>query len=113
MIVSGAPTARARAIPFPSGPLTISGALRYRRDELVDVQVASWTAGFGIFAAVGGALLVDVIPGDGHPLMLLTAVLIAFSAYRLGRPPADESPADLTVEGMTDAGPSAEVVRVG
>ena len=77
------------------------------------MQVASWTAGFGIFAAVGGALLVDVIPGDGHPLMFLTAVLIAFSAYRLGRPPADESPADLTVEGMTDAGPSAEVVRVG
>jgi uncharacterized protein len=94
-------------------PGAISGALRYRRDELVDVQVASWTAGFGIFAAVGGALLVDVIPGDGHPLMFLTAVLIAFSAYRLGRPPADESPADVTIEGMTDAGPSAEVVRVG
>ena len=95
-------------------PGAISGALRYRRDELVDVQVASWTAGFGVFTAVGGALLVDVIPGDGHPLMFLTAVLIAFSAYRLGRPPAgDESPADLSVEGVTDAGPSAEVVRVG
>lgn len=94
-------------------PGAISGALRYRRDELVDVQVASWTAGFGIFAAVGGALLVDVIPGDGHPLMFLTAVLIAFSAYRLGRPATDESAADLTVEGVTDAGPAAGVVRVG
>src|SRR5262245_52295972 len=94
-------------------PGAISGALRYRRDELVDVEVASWTAGFGIFAAVGGALLVDVIPGDGHPLMFLTAVLIAFSAYRLGRPTTDESPEDLAVEGMTDAGPSAEITRVG
>ena len=51
-------------------------------------HVAVWTAGVGAFAAVGGALLVDEVPGDGHPLMLLTAALIAFSAYRLARAPA-------------------------
>jgi uncharacterized membrane protein YfcA len=94
-------------------PGAISGALRYRREELVDVKVATWTAAFGIFAAVGGALLVDEIPGDGHPLMLLTAVLIAFSAYRLGQPPRETGAADLEIEGVTDAGPAAEVVRIG
>ncbi len=95
-------------------PGAISGALRYRREELVDVPVAAWTAGAGALAAVVGALLVDVVPGDGHPLMFLTAILIAFSAYRLARPePAAEGPVDLSVEGITDAGPSAEVVRTG
>jgi uncharacterized membrane protein YfcA len=95
-------------------PGAISGALRYRREELVDAQVATWTASAGILAAIGGALLVDVIPGDGHPLMLLTAILIGFSAFRLSRPPATtESAAELNVEGVTDAGPSAELVRGG
>jgi hypothetical protein len=90
-------------------PGAISGALRYARDGLVEVHVAKWTAGAGIFAAVGGALLTDFVPGDGHPLMLLTAGLIAFSAYRLGRPVRRvETPADLAVEGATDAGPGAE-----
>jgi uncharacterized membrane protein YfcA len=94
-------------------PGAISGALRYHRDELVDVEVAIWTASVGIFAAVGGALLVDVIPGDGHPLMFLTAILIGFSAFQLSRPPGEEGPADLSVEGVTDAGPHAEVRSSG
>jgi uncharacterized membrane protein YfcA len=95
-------------------PGATSGALRYRRDELVDLHVAVWTAGVGAFAAVGGALLVDEVPGDGHPLMLLTAGLIAFSAYRLARAPEErERPVDLTLEGLTDAGPGAELIRVG
>jgi hypothetical protein len=95
-------------------PGAISGALRYHRDQLVDVRVATWTAGAGILAAVSGALLTEVIPGDGHPLMLLTAGLVGFSAYRLSRPVVvPESPADLLVEGITDAGPGAEMHRTG
>ena len=111
----GATPVAAVASTLPSIiPGAISGALRYRREELVDVQVAAWTAGAGILAAVGGAFLVDQVPGDGHPLMFLTAILIAFSAYRLSRPvSAPEGPADLNVEGVTDAGPAAEVVRTG
>ena len=90
-------------------PGAISGALRYRRDGLVEVRVAAWTAAAGVFAAVAGALLTDVVPGDGHPLLLLTAVLIAFSAYRLAKPVTRvEEPADVAVEGATDAGPGAE-----
>jgi len=95
-------------------PGAISGALRYARDGLVEFQVAAWTAGAGIFAAVGGALLTDFVPGNGHPLMLLTAGLIAFSAYRLGRPVRRvEEPADVAVEGATDAGPGAELSAHG
>jgi len=95
-------------------PGAISGALRYRREELVNVRVAVWTSGAGALAAVGGALLVDVVPGDGYPLMLLTAALVAFSALRLARPAlVPERPVDLTLEGATDAGPGAELHRVG
>jgi uncharacterized membrane protein YfcA len=95
-------------------PGAISGALRYRREELVNVRVAVFTAGAGVFAAVGGALLVDVVPGDGHILLLFIAALIAFSAYRLARPQnAPETELDLAVEGATDAGPQSELVRSG
>jgi hypothetical protein len=95
-------------------PGAISGALRYRREELVNVRVASWSAGTGAIAAVCGALLVDVVPGDGHPLMILTAALVGFSAYRLARAPAHpERPVDLTLEGATDAGPGTELQPQG
>jgi uncharacterized membrane protein YfcA len=111
----GATPVAAIASTLPSIiPGAISGALRYRRDELVAVRIAVWTASVGIFTAVGGALLVDVVPGDGHPLMLLTAGLIAFSAYRLAKPAlVPEAAVDLAVEGVTDAGPRAEVHRPG
>jgi uncharacterized membrane protein YfcA len=95
-------------------PGALAGALRYRRDQLVHLRVATFTAGAGIVAAVGGALLVDLVPGDGHPLMILTAGLIAFSAYRLAAPAAiDETPVEVSVEGVTDAGPHAELLRTG
>jgi uncharacterized protein len=111
----GASPVAAIASTLPSIiPGAISGALRYHREQLVDVRVATWTAGAGILAAVSGALLTDLVPGDGHLLMLLTAALVAFSAYRLSRPVAvAEEPADLLVEGVTDAGPAAEVHREG
>jgi uncharacterized protein len=95
-------------------PSAASGALRYRREGLLRTRVIVMTAGVGIAAAVGGALLADSIPGDGHPLMLLTAGLVGFSAFRLGRPPAhDLEPEAVLVEGETDAGPGAVIVHRG
>ncbi len=92
-------------------PASISGALRYRKEELLNVRVMLWTALSGIAASVGGALLVDKIPGDGHALQVLTAGLVAFSAYKLSRPPKRvEAPDELAIEGATDAGPGAEIV---
>jgi uncharacterized membrane protein YfcA len=47
-------------------------------------------------------------------LTLLTATLIGFSAYRLSKPePEQEGAVDLSVEGATDAGPSAEILHPG
>jgi uncharacterized membrane protein YfcA len=67
-------------------PSAISGTLRYAREGLIRWEVFAWTATAGVLASVGGALLTAVIPGDGHPLMLATAALIAFTAFRLARP---------------------------
>ena len=70
---------------LPSG---VSGSIRYRRAGLVHTRVVTWVAATGVAAAVGGSLLTDAVPGHGHVLMIVTAGLIAFSAYRLSRPPA-------------------------
>jgi uncharacterized membrane protein YfcA len=56
--------------------------------------VVLWTALVGCSAAVCGALLVDLVPGDGHLLMILTAALLAFTAYRTGQSPKRPDPAD-------------------
>jgi uncharacterized membrane protein YfcA len=91
-------------------PSAISGTLRYRREGLVRTRVVVWTAGAGIAAAVGGALATDVIPGDGHPLMILTAGFVGFSAYRVSRPTrVPDPPAELLAEGATDAAPGIDV----
>lgn len=91
-------------------PSAVAGALRYRREGFVRVRVVVWTSGAGIAAAVGGALLTDVLPGDGHPLMIITALAVGFSAYRVSRPlPVPESAADLVAEGATDAAPGIAV----
>jgi uncharacterized membrane protein YfcA len=87
-------------------PSAISGAYRYRHEHLIDWRVAAWTAGAGLLATVGGALLTTVVPGNGHPLMILTAALVGFSAYRLSRPVQEPEPEEVvSAEGITDAAP--------
>jgi uncharacterized membrane protein YfcA len=75
-------------------PSAISGSLRYHRDGLIHWRIVLWTALIGCAAAVAGALLSDVVPGDGHLLMLLTAALLGFTAYRTGQSPKRPDPAD-------------------
>jgi uncharacterized membrane protein YfcA len=75
-------------------PSAISGSIRYHREGLLQARIVLWTALVGAVAAVGGALLVDVVPGDGHPLMVLTAGLLAFTAVRTGQSPRRPDPAD-------------------
>jgi uncharacterized membrane protein YfcA len=92
----------------------VAGTLRYRREGLVRTRIVAWTAGAGIAAAVGGALLTDVMPGGGHPLMILTAVLVGFNAYGVSRPQRRPEPAaTLAAEGATDAGPGIEPTSPG
>ncbi len=92
-------------------PSAISGTIRYTREGLIRWRVFAWVSAFGVAAAVGGALLTDVLPGDGHPLMLATATLLAFTSFRLAmpqrapaaiaEPEAAPAPADLPVEHAT------------
>lgn len=64
-------------------PSAVSGSLRYQREQLIDWDAVKLTMPLGLVAAVGGAALSDVIPGDGHLLMVVTAGLLAFTAYRM------------------------------
>ena len=75
-------------------PSAISGSLRYHREGLIHHRIVLWTALVGCSAAVGGALLADLVPGNGHLLMILTAALLAFTAYRTGQSPKRPDPAD-------------------
>ena len=87
-------------------PSSVSGAVRYGREHLVDWRVVLWTSSAGVAAAVGGALATDVVPGGGHPLMILTALLVGFTAYRVSRPEAAPEPEPVAAtEGLTDAAP--------
>lgn len=72
-------------------PSAFSGALRYQREGLIAWRVAVWTSLAGSSAACGGALLSGTVPGNGHWLMIATAALVGFTAYRMGRPAARPS----------------------
>jgi uncharacterized membrane protein YfcA len=64
-------------------PSAVSGTLRYHREALVRWPVVLRVGIVGSLAAVGGALLSHVVPGDGHLLMVATAVLVGFTAWRM------------------------------
>ena len=64
-------------------PGAATGTARYLRERLIDARVVALTAPFGAAAAIAGAALADVIPGDGHALMFATAALLAYSAWRM------------------------------
>ena len=68
-------------------PSAVTGTLRYSREDLVDWRAVGLTTPAGVLAAVGGALLAPRIPGDGHPLMIVTAALLLFSGLRMIRRP--------------------------
>ena len=69
-------------------PSAVSGSVRYRREGLIIGRVARWTLAAGLVATVGGALLTGAVPGNGHPLMIATAGLLAFTALRMARAPS-------------------------
>jgi uncharacterized protein len=99
-------------------PSAISGSLRYHREGLIHLRVVLWTALVGCGAAVVGALLVDLVPGNGHLLMILTAALLALTAYRTGRSPKRPDPADAEElppsedPDFVDAEPPRDVARM-
>lgn len=74
-------------------PGAAAGAVRYRRAGLIDWRVVRASAPAGVVAAVVGSLLSDVVPGNGHLLMLLTAALLGTSAVRMVRSRPASAPA--------------------
>ena len=64
-------------------PSAVSGSLRYQREGLIDWAAVRATTPVGLLAAIGGALLSEAIPGEGHVIMILTAALLAVTAYRM------------------------------
>jgi len=82
----GVPALVAVGTTLPSiFPSAVSGALRYRSEGLIDRTAVVWTVPVGLATSAIGAQLSDVVPGDGHVLMLGTAALLAVTAYRTAR----------------------------
>lgn len=66
-------------------PSALAGTLRYAKADMIRWRVVAWTAPVGLASAVVGALLTEVVPGDGHLIMLATAGMLGFTAYRMAR----------------------------
>lgn len=90
----GVPASLAIGTTLPSiFPSAAAGALRYRREGLIDRQAVLLTIPVGLAASVAGAVLSELIPGEGRILMLLTAVLLGITSVRMVRaaPSSDEA----------------------
>ena len=67
-------------------PSSISGSLRYNREQFIRHRIALITSAFGVPASVIGSRLSRAVPGNGHVLMIATAVLVGYTAYRTAFP---------------------------
>ncbi len=85
--VLGATALQAIGSTLPSIlPSSISGSLRYRRENMIIGRVVVITSAFGVPASVAGSRLSGAVPGNGHPLMILTAALVGYTGYRTAFP---------------------------
>jgi hypothetical protein len=66
-------------------PSAVSGTLRYARSGLIRPRVVLLTSFTGIVSAVFGSLASHRVPGHGHLLMVATAVVVGFTAWRMVR----------------------------
>src|SRR5207237_7128461 len=66
-------------------PSAVSGTRRYARSGLVNLRVVMLTSFTGIVTAVAGSLASHRVPGHGHVLMIATAVVVGFTAWRMAR----------------------------
>src|SRR5947208_5983245 len=90
-------------------PSAVSGTLRYMREGLVDWEVVRWAAPVGVATSILGSLLSHVVPGNGHWLMILTALLLGVTAWRMRTPPP--RPAAEEAEAEADTAVAAATVR--
>ncbi len=84
----GVPALLAVGTTLPSiFPSAVTGTARYVKEGLILWRVVAVTAPGGIVSAVIGSELADDVPGEGHLLMVLTALLLAYTALRMARKP--------------------------
>jgi len=82
--IFGAAPIVAVATPLPVIlPTAIVGAETYRRAGEIDLRAAAWMAVPGAGAAAAGAALTSVV--DGHLLLIVTAILLAWQAGEVAR----------------------------
>lgn len=82
----GAPPLDAVGTTLPAIlPSAISGTLRYRREGLLSGRIIGWVSGVGAAGAVVASFAAHWVPGDGHWLMVATAVIIGYTALRVGQ----------------------------
>ena len=87
--VLGATALQAVGSTLPSIiPSSASGSVRYQRDHLIQVNVMLIVSAFGVPASIVGSRLSGAVPGNGHLLMIATAALVAYTAYRTAFPTA-------------------------
>ena len=66
-------------------PSAVSGTLRYARSGLIRPRVVLLTSSTGVATAVLGSLASHRVPGHGHLLMVATAGIVGFTAWRMAR----------------------------
>lgn len=75
-------------------PSAVSGTLRYHREQLVLWRVVLATCPAGIVAAVAGSLASPRVPGEGHLLMVMTALLLGYTAIHMARRSGSDEPGE-------------------
>ena len=90
-------------------PSAVSGTLRYMREGLVDWDVVKWAAPIGVAASVLGSLLSHVVPGNGHWLMILTALVVGITAWEMRTPP--QRPAMEDSQAESEAALAASTIK--
>ncbi len=110
----GIPALLAVGTTLPSiFPSAITGTARYVREELILWRVVAVTAPAGIIAAVVGAELSDDVPGEGHLLMVMTAILLGYTALRMARKPTPVVVDPEAEPARTDGGRAGVLIAVG
>jgi uncharacterized membrane protein YfcA len=75
-------------------PSAAVGTARYARERLVDWPVVGATAPVGVATAVAASYASHAVPGEGHLLMVLTAVILGYTAWRMARNDEARRPED-------------------
>lgn len=90
-VLLGGTAIQAIATPLPVIlPTSVVGAYTYARAGEVSFRAARWAIPPGIAAAIGGAYLTELV--NAHLLLVLTAVLIAWTAFEVMRGRGSRTP---------------------